>query len=118
MTITDERLAELRRLFSAATKGQWRRVGGFILDESGQCIASIINCDGDTLANGAAIAAANPATVLGLVVEVERLRAVIADEIKRLDGPGGSTHWEGCERSHPRCAAIKRLRAALTGAKS
>ena len=44
------------------------------------------------------------------------LISFIHDEIRRLEESGtGGTHWEGCESTHPKCAAIKRMRAALAG---
>lgn len=39
----------------------------------------------------------------------------IEDEIAALREAGGiSTHFTGCEKSHPRCAAVKRLNDALS----
>jgi len=37
--------------------------------------------------------------------EIERLRAKVAAVIAHLDDvDAGTTHWEGCEDVHPRCA--------------
>lgn len=50
-----------------------------------------------------------------LISEVRRLRGAIRDELRRLDKHNdGRTHYEGCEKHHPACAATWRLRAALT----
>lgn len=46
--------------------------------------------------------------------------AIAADLVAALDREieeliyrnRGSTHWEGCEESHPMCAAMKRMMAA------
>lgn len=41
------------------------------------------------------------------------LRAEVAD-LKSL--MFGSTHWQGCEEAHPKCAVLKRMQAAIAEA--
>lgn len=43
-----------------------------------------------------------------------RLRAALQVELDALQArTTGSTHWDGCASSHPACAALQRIRAAL-----
>ena len=41
------------------------------------------------------------------------LRAEVADLKSRMFG---STHWQGCEEAHPKCAALKRMQDAIADA--
>lgn len=41
------------------------------------------------------------------------LRAEVADLKSRMFG---STHWQGCEEAHPKCAALKRMQNAIAEA--
>lgn len=48
------------------------------------------------------------------ILRNQQLAAALTFEVVGLqEHDKGSTHWEGCEREHPRCAAIKRMQAAL-----
>lgn len=43
------------------------------------------------------------------------LEAALRTEITAMqEVDRGSTHWKGCEMSHPRCAAVARMNAALS----
>ena len=51
---------------------------------------------------------------LAVMHEANALRAIVMDEVRRLENlRGGRTHWEGCEIRHPICAALLRIRTAL-----
>lgn len=73
-------LADLRRLAEAATPGPWEQSeGGMyvdVVDDDSQ-VAEVIR-----RADAAFIAAANPAAVLALLDEIERLRAGQDGEVR------------------------------------
>jgi len=49
---------QLRSIIQAATPGPWRAWDGFVLGSTDhECLASVVNCDGATIANRNAIVA-------------------------------------------------------------
>jgi hypothetical protein len=51
---------------------------------------------------------------LTIAHEAVALRAIVMDEVRRLENlQGGRTHWAGCELCHPSCSALLRIRTAL-----
>jgi hypothetical protein len=51
--------------------------------------------------------------------ERDRLRAFLTDERDKLMmAHRGTTHWDGCEKSHRDCARIKALDAVLSASDS
>ena len=47
----------------------------------------------------------------------ERLLACLRAEVTDLKSRMfGSTHWQGCEEAHPKCAALKRMQDAIADA--
>jgi hypothetical protein len=86
VSITDELLAELRRLAEAATQGSWRRDYGndVSISESGDEAfwewqeAGPAKFDGDTAqtrADANYVSAANPAAILSLLYHIDELKA-------------------------------------------
>lgn len=52
--------------------------------------------------------------VAELEEQVRALRHALARELAELRARNdGGTHWDGCHESHPMCAAIQRIEAAL-----
>jgi hypothetical protein len=70
--------------------------------------------DSEGEANWHFIAACSPAVIRALVEGKRRaeesLRVELNELLKRNEG---RTHYPGCEKEHPMCAAIGRIRAAL-----
>lgn len=55
---------------------------------------------------------------VALQAERDAAVALLREINERLIYKGrGSTHWEGCEESHPDCAMAKRIEAAIDAAK-
>ncbi len=127
MTITNERLAELKRIAEAASPGPWRYC------DHGEMIFARDNIIGDALiadirgfgsqgtdheipmkANGEHIAAFDPPTVLSLLAEIERLKKEASDPFG-TDAAIKKTHAEGytycscgepvAQDSCPKCGA-------------
>ena len=80
--------AELRRLAIAATPGPWTADGDLVAQPRGHYRIPI--CGGDQCnflipVDAEFIAAANPMTVLALLDEVDRLRALLGEAADKID---------------------------------
>jgi hypothetical protein len=93
--MTQEQINELRKLAQAATQGKWEYTHGgrgdngkFIIteyfvileDDNGAIAADIVDpkTSRPSKANAAYIAAANPAAILALIANIDRLNAIIS----------------------------------------
>lgn len=90
MGITSEQIAELKRLAERTQQGKWvfeAGIGGYLVKtpEKGHTIAVVHQAKAsgteylDGCFNAAFIAAANPATILALIAEIERLRELAGE---------------------------------------
>ena len=90
MGITSEELTELKRLAERTQQGEWvldSGVGGYFVKtpEKGTTIAIVHQAKSggteyiDGCFNAAFIAAANPATIIALIAEIERLRKLTGE---------------------------------------
>lgn len=107
--MTDEQRAELKRLAEKATHGPWHTGSGehWGRDVRADGACSIAFCGGPSeMARRDArfIAAANPATVLDLLAENERLRAVLRS-LAPTRHAGHDGAWETCPIDA--CATIR-----------
>jgi len=117
--VTPERIAELRRLAEAATPGPWLSddadLDGFCRVYNGRHgFSKSLVCDTARRADCDYLAAANPATLLELLTEIERMHRIVESELPRIVDAGSlPSHLERADGRDLVAEENEKLRADL-----